>query len=144
VERGRVVNKEYARAREGLVAEDMLALGPSATVDVIEAMARAKKSGHVFDWSDVIRTQLAAHGYEAASDGLIEIARRIAQGYAEAALLEARQKMDTERQQQAATLQPLLQVMREFIEMTEGIGPFDEVVGIAIKGPDGAIRVVGK
>lgn len=133
-----------ARAREGLSKEDILAVGPSAVVDASEAYARLKRSGQVFDWSDVIRTQLAAYGHEAATDGLIEICRRIAQGYAEAAILEARQKMDKEKAEQAATLKPLLDVMREFMQMTEGIGPFDEIVGVAIKGPDGAIRVVGK
>ena len=135
--------KKVARAREGLTADD-LAVGPSAVVDAVEAFHRLKRTGVVFDWSDVIRTQLAAYGHADATDGLIEICRRIAQGYAEAAIIDAKQKMDTERQEREVVLAPLLQVMREFIGMTEGIGPYDEVVGVAIKGPDGAIRVVGK
>ena len=135
--------KEIARAREGLSPED-LAVGPSAVVDAAEAYHRMKKAGMVFDWSDVIKTQLAAYGHEAATDGLIEICRRIAQGYAEAAILDARKKMDKEKADQVAVLKPLVDLMREFIEMTEGIGPYDEIVGVAIKGPDGQIRVVGK
>ena len=131
-----VINKD--RAREGLEA-----VGPSAVVDAVEAFHRLKREGMAFDWSDVIRSQLAAYGHEGATDGLVEICRRIAQGYAEAAILDARKKMETERQEQRALLQPLLQVMKEFLEMTD-LGPYDEIVSIAIKGPDGAIRVVGK
>ena len=130
-----------ARAREGLTPED-LAVGPSAVVDAVEAFHRLKREGMAFDWSDVIRSQLAAYGHENATDGLIEICRRIAQGYAEAAILDARKKMETERQEQRALLQPLLTVMKEFLEMTD-LGPYDEIVSIAIKGPDGKIRIVG-
>ena len=113
-------------------------------VDAAEAFHRMKKQGLAFDWSDVIRTQLAAYGYEAATDGIIEICRRIAQGYAEAAINDMRIKVQKERDEQQAALAPLIAVMREFMEMTEGIGPYDEIVGVAIKGPDGQIRVVGK
>jgi len=130
-----VTNKD--RAREGLEA-----VGPSAVVDAVEAFHRLKREGMAFDWSDVIRSQLAAYGHEGATDGLVEICRRIAQGYAEAAILDARKKMETERQEQRALLQPLLQVMKEFLEMTD-LGPYDEIVSIAIKGPDGEIRIVG-
>ena len=132
-----VINKD--RAREGLTPE---AVGPSAVVDAVEAFHRLKREGMAFDWSDVIRSQLAAYGHEGATDGLVEICRRIAQGYAEAAILDARKKMETERQEQRALLQPLLEVMREFMKMTD-LGPYDEIVSIAIKGPDGEIRIVG-
>lgn len=130
------------KARGALSPED-LAVGPSAVVDAVEAHHRMKKAGLAFDWTDVIRTQLAAYGHEDATDGLIEICRRIAQGYAEAAISDERARLNAERVSEKETLRPLVAVLREFMQMVD-LGPFDEVVGVAIKGPDGQIRIAGK
>jgi hypothetical protein len=52
--------------------------------------------------------------------------------------------MDKDRKDQRDVLDPLIALMREFMVMVGDIGPYDEIVGVAIKGPDGQIRVTGK
>lgn len=91
------------------------------------------------DWEELLLTMLRERGVKD-PDHLIEVCRRVANDYASEVIGE-RDRMDREKQ---AVLAPLLAMMREFIEMTGDMGPYDEIVGVAIKGPDGQIRVSGK
>jgi len=136
------MRKQAERTAKPSDVTDPLVTDPSAMVDAIEAIHRAKQRDD-FSWTDVIKTQLAAHGYEGSTDGLLTICRRVGQEYADYTIKLERMQLAKERQEQAAALKPLLDVMREFLEMTE-LGQFDEIVSVAIKGPDGRIRVVGK